>query len=140
MAIELRSLGTITLTHSQTLTIPKGPVGMRLIYELSDVRWESDRVRAAMIGTAAADWIAIGPDGTGTLDARFTLRTSDSALIFVQITGRVDLRKGPVGASSYFAARFETGDESYSWLNPVLAVGKGTAKEGSVLLELYEPR
>jgi hypothetical protein len=130
----------MTLTNSQTLTIPNCPVGTRLIYELSDVRWESDRVRAAMIGAAAADWIAIGPDATGTLDARFTLRAAEGALIFVQITGRLDLRRGLVGVSSYFAARFETGDETYSWLNRILAIGKGTAKEQSVLLELYEPR
>jgi hypothetical protein len=130
----------MTLTVSQLIRIPDAPVGTRLIAELSDVRWEGERVRAGLFGVAAADWIIVGPEAVGTLDGRFTLRTGDGSIIFVQIGGRVDLSKGPGGMPSYVALRFEVGDPQYTWLNRVLAIAKGTATDNLVVLELFQPR
>ena len=51
-----------------------------------------------MVGSAAADWVLIGPERTGSLDIRATLRTDDGATIFVQHYGRLELdaSQGPV--------------------------------------------
>jgi uncharacterized protein DUF3237 len=43
-----------------------------------------------MVGTSTADWVLIGPEGTGTLDVRAAFSTDDGATIFVQYHGRAD--------------------------------------------------
>ena len=95
-----------------------------------------------MLGAAAADWVTVGPDGTGGLDIRETIRTDDGATIFVQYQGKLDLSKGmQFPMTAYVAPRFETGDERYAWLNRIQAVGKGTLNEDlSVDYEWYEVR
>jgi hypothetical protein len=86
--------------------------------------------------------VLVGPEGTGTVDVRVTLRTDDDAAIFVQYQGRVDLSRGfQFPLTAYVAPRFETGDERYTWLNRIQAVGKGTINEDlSVDYEWYEVR
>jgi hypothetical protein len=97
-----------------------------------------------MEGAATADWILIGPDGTGTIDVRATLRTDDGAIIFTQYNGKMaaDLSQGmQLPATGYVAPRFETSDHRYAWLNRIQAVGKGTVNEDlSLDYEWYEVR
>jgi hypothetical protein len=89
---------------------------------------------------AAADWLTVGPDGTGTLDVRATLETDDGALIYNAYRGRLDLTQ-PVGSAPIYAAPlYETGDERYAWINKIQAVGKGMT-DGQILeYEIYELR
>jgi hypothetical protein len=97
-----------------------------------------------MAGASVADWVLIGPEGTGTLDVRATLRTDDGAIIFAQYNGKVDgdLSQGlQLPATIYVAPRFETCDERYAWLNRIQAVGKGVVHEDlSLDYEWYEAR
>ncbi|MDT7732776.1 MAG: hypothetical protein QOK45_3058 [Mycobacterium sp.] len=96
----------------------------RRIVELDAVEC-SGRLDASLAGSAAADWLQIIPEqATGHIDVRFTLRTSDHALIFVQYYGRMQLTSHGIG-HLYSAPRFETADARYSWLNAIQAVGKG---------------
>jgi hypothetical protein len=44
-----------------------------VIFEVESARMDGERVRAEMLGAAAADWLLIGPEGTGSLDIRATL-------------------------------------------------------------------
>ena len=89
-----------------------------------------------------ADWVVVGPEGTGTLDIRETLRTDDGATIFVQYQGKLDLSRGmQFPMTAYVAPRFRPGDARYAWLNRIQAVGKGTLNEDlSVDYEWYEVR
>jgi len=84
----------------------------------------------------------LGPEGTGTVDDRWTLRTDDGAVIFVQFTGRLDASQGwQFPMTVYVAPRFETGDKRYGWLNRIQAVGKGIFSEDlSLDFEWYEVR
>jgi Protein of unknown function (DUF3237) len=95
-----------------------------------------------LLGAAAADWMVLGADGTGFVDARLTIRTHDGAIVFVQYNGRLDFTRGlqfPITA--YVAPRFETGDERYAWLNRIQAIGKGFLNEDlSLDYEWYEAR
>src|SRR5262245_59443522 len=139
MAIELVPLATATATLAAPLTLPNTPSGTRVVYEVLAYRWEGERLRARQKGVAAADWLIIGSEGTGTLDVRVTLETDDGALILVQYGGRIDLSGAP-GRPAYAAPRFDTGDPRYAWLNRLQAVAKGTL-DGSVLTyEVYEVR
>mgnify|MGYP000866038425 CR=1 FL=1 len=116
------------------VTLEGAPTGTRVIFEVVHGEVEGERVRGTGVGPGA-DWLLIGPDGTGMLDVRFTLRTHDDALVFVQYNGRTDVRGGAGSAPVYVAPRFETGDERYAWLNGVQAVGKGTFDADTAVVE-----
>jgi hypothetical protein len=141
MAIELVPLCTIRLQAKPPAEVGAGPAGTRVIFDVASVEVTGDRLRGQMEGITG-DWVLIGPEGTGTLDVRETLRTDDGAVIFVQYQGRADLSQGlQPGLIVYVAPRFETGDERYAWLNRIQAVGKGTINADlSVDYEWYEVR
>ena len=129
VAIELVPLCTMRVQGKPPVEIGTGPAGTRLVFEVTNVEVHGDRLRGQMEGIAG-DWILIGPEGTGTIDVRATLRTDDGASIFVQYNGRLDASRGlQLPMTVYVAPRFETGDERYAWLNRVQAVGKGTINE-----------
>jgi len=139
MTIELVPLGTLRVNLAEPIVVGQTPKGTRVIVELTDARFEGERLRARLKGAAAADWALIGPDGTCALDIRYTLETDDGAVIFLSYSGRLDLSGGPGTAPVYSTPQFETGDERYAWLNKVQAVAKGVFDPENVLtLEVYE--
>jgi hypothetical protein len=142
MAIELVPLCTMRLQGKPAVEVGTGPAGTRLIVDCISVEVKGDRLCGQMKGRTTGDWILIGPEGTGTLDVRETLRTDDGAIIYVQYHGRLDGSQGlKPPLTCYVAPRFETGDERYAWLNRIQAVGKGTINEDlSVDYEWYEVR
>ena len=89
-------------------------------------------------------------DGTAQLEARYTLRLDDSALIDVTNLG---YRHGPaqilaalargdtVDAQHYYmrtTPRFETGDSRHAWLNRTLFVATGERLPDMVKLSVFE--
>jgi hypothetical protein len=101
------------------------PYGGRLIVDVTAARVEGPRLKASLLGSAAADWVTVSPDGrTGALDVRATLKTDDGAIIFSEYRGRVHF--GADGLHRVFTSpRYETGDPRYAWLNGLQCVGKG---------------
>jgi Protein of unknown function (DUF3237) len=144
MAIELVPLCTAQIRLKPPIELGTGCAGTRVIGEIASFQFKGDRLRGEMAGAAAADWLLIGPEGTGTIDVRAALRTDDGAVIFVQYNGKSlgDFSQGlqwPV--IIYVTPRFETGDERYTWLNSVQAIGKGIVYEDLTLeYEWYEVR
>jgi hypothetical protein len=84
------------------------------------------------------------------LDARYTLETTDGALIYVRNRG---YRHGPrdildrlaagesVDPSLYYMRTtplFETGDARYAWLNRMVCVASGARRAAAVELEVFE--
>jgi len=132
MAIELVPLYTLRLQSRPPIVIGTGPAGTRLVSEVANREVQGERLRGQIAGIAG-DWLLIGPEGTGTIDVRATLRANDGASIFVQYNGRLDGSRGwQFPMTVYVAPRFETGDERYTWLNRIQAVGKGTIKRGPI--------
>jgi hypothetical protein len=107
----------------------KAPYGGKLVVDVTGARLEGPRLKASMLGSAAADWVTVAPDGkTGALDVRATLRTDDGAIIYTEYRGRV--RFGANGINEVFTSpRFESGDERYHWLNGLQCVGKGISNQ-----------
>jgi hypothetical protein len=136
--LELLPLATMVAELREPQVLPGTPAGTRMIYEVESGEICGERLRATMHGRAAADWMLVGPDGTGTLDVRSLVRTDDGALVFIQYRGRVDLSRPD--APVYSTPRFETGDERYGWLNKIQAVGKGVLSGSTLRYELYELR
>ena len=139
MTIELVPLGTMVGRLRKPFVLEGTPVGTRMIFEVEDGTISGERLNAKLVGQSGADWLVVGPDGTGTLDVRMLVETDDGALVFISYNGRVDV-ENPVHV--YSAPRFETGDERYRWLNTIQAVGKGTLSDNGTTLtyELCEVR
>lgn len=128
-----------------------GPFGARMIFEVTDGRFEGERLRGRLL-TCGGDWALVGADGFARLDVRATFETDDGARIYVQYYGRLELSEGVQGAlagsggateygDQYFMTqpRFETGDPRYDWLNRVVAVAEGRAlPDPAVEYRVYE--
>jgi len=97
-----------------------------------------------------ADWQVLRTDGVAELEARYTLRTDDSALIYVR---NVAFRHGPpevmaalaagrpVEPGSYYfrgATFFETGDARYGWIIKRIVVCSGEREPAGVKLQFYK--
>ena len=137
--IELVPLATMTAELTRPFVLRDTPAGTRQIFEVESGRIDGDRITARMKGKAAADWLAGGPDGIGTIDVRALVETDDGALVFIQYQGRVDASQNG-RAPVYIAPRFDTGDDRYRWLNGVQAVGKGRFDGRTLTYELCEVR
>ena len=112
------------------------PAGTRMVFELASGTVDGERLRGRLVGRSGADWMVVGPDGTGSLDVRLLVETHDGALVLVHYTGRVDTTVP--GAPIYATPRF-TAHERYRWLNRVQAVAKGTLDGSTLTYELHQP-
>ena len=125
------------------------PQGRRRIIGITGGRFSGERLSGRVL-PGGADWQLIRADGVADLDARYTLETSDGALIYVRNRG---YRHGPadvlkrlasgeaVDPSLYYMRTtpcFETGDARYAWLNRIVCVAKGARRSSAVELEIYE--
>ncbi|MBS1807910.1 MAG: DUF3237 domain-containing protein [Acidobacteria bacterium] len=130
------------------LSIGKVMTGERRIIPITGGRVEGAKLRGEIL-PGGADWQIVAADGTALLEARYTIRTDDNALIYVRNIG---VRHGPPEVLAaiargeqveptkyYFRATptFETGDKRYDWLNRVLAVCSGVRTREAVLLDFY---
>ncbi len=146
--IESELLFTITLTVDAPQDLGATPVGERRVVVVTGGRFEGPKLNGTVL-PGGTDWLVLRADGSLQLDVRLTLRTDDGALIGMTYRG---LRHGPaevmerlnrgepVEASEYYfriAPLFETGSETYAWLNGILAVGVGSRSPDGPTYEVY---
>ena len=139
----------ITLAAPQELG--ETPQGRRRIIGITGGRFAGERLSGRVLA-GGADWQVIRPDGVADLDARYTLETSDGALIYVRNRGYrhgspETMRRLAAGEavdpSLYYmrtTPRFETGDARYAWLNRIVCVATGARHTDAVELEVFEVR
>ena len=131
-----------------SLEVGAGPYGSRVVATATGGWVKGDRINGTLVG-AGADWLLIGPDGWGRIDARAQIQTDDGAVIYAQYGGLLELNEAvmsavrPGGATEfndqYFRTtpRLETGDERYAWVNTTLFVGEGRMHENGVEYRIY---
>lgn len=129
--------------------IGKGPLGTRIIFDVTGGRAEGPRLRGRLLASGG-DWLLVDEKGTGRLDVRGTLETDDGALVYVHYHGVLELNERVTAAlargeqtdygDTYFMTqpRFETGDPRYDWLNRIVAVGEGRVLPNAVEYRVYE--
>ena len=147
--LQLTPLLQLDITLAAPQELGEGPHGRRRIINITGGTFRGERLSGKVL-PGGADWQVIRGDGVADLDARYTLETSDGALIYVRNHG---YRHGPaevlkklaagedVDPSLYYmrtAPLFETGDPRYAWLNRLICVGTGVRKKSSVHLEVFE--
>ena len=133
------------------LSVGMTPLGERRIIPIVGGRFEGEKLSGDVL-PGGADWQLVRPDGTVLLEARYTLRTRDGALVYVRNRG---VRSGPpevlariargeaVDPASYYfrtVPQFETGAPQYAWLNDLVAVCSAARGAGAVTLDFYAVR
>jgi hypothetical protein len=137
----------ITLAPPQELG--ETPLGRRRIIPITGGSFRGEKLSGRVL-PGGADWQIVRADGVAELEARYTLETSDRALIYVRNRG---FRHGPAGILERLAAGepvdpslyymrttplFETGAPRYQWLNRIVCVATGARRAAAVELEVFE--
>jgi len=138
--MELRPFGTLklNLASDRLYFLGETPVGKRIIQEIESVEFTGAHFNAEIKGKAAADWLAIDPNGIATFDIRMLLHTSDEADVYLNYLGKADWSKGMATEPVYVTAHFETGDDRYRWLNHALVIGKGELIDGGLVYDFQQ--
>jgi hypothetical protein len=145
----LSLLYTSIIEVEAPLEVGKTAYGERRIINISGGVFEGPRLSGKIL-PGGADWQFIRNDGATELEAKYTLKTKDGALIYVTNWG---LRHGPPETMRRLAAghdvdpkdyyfrtnpRFETGSSQYHWLNKLLAIASGERRAFKVIITVYE--
>lgn len=146
---ELLPLMHLQVTLEPIRDLGETPLGRRRIIGITGGTFSGARL-AGRILPGGADWQVIRSDGVAYLDARYTLETSDGALIYVVNQG---YRHGPkeviermargeeVDPALYYMRTtpwFETSAPACAWLNRIVCVGTGARRAAAVELDFYE--
>jgi len=122
--------------------------GERRIINITGGEFSGARLSGTVL-EGGADWQVIRGDGVAQLEARFTMRTHDGALLYVRNFGFrhgapeviARLFSGEVvdPATYYFRMTplIETGDPRYAWLNALILVGSGMRTRTHVIYDVY---
>ncbi len=123
--------------------------GGRRIVPIGGGDFSGPNIRGKVL-PGGADWQIIRTDGVAELEARYTLRTDDGALIYVR---NLAYRHGPpdviaalaagrpVDPASYYfrgATFFETSDARYAWITKRIVVCSGEREPAAVKLKFYQ--
>lgn len=146
--LELLYRASITVASPQLFGATPQAGGERRIINITGGDFSGARLAGTVL-EGGADWQVIRNDGVAQLEARFTMRTHDGALLYVRNFGFrhgapeviARLFSGEVvdPAAYYFRMTplVETGDPRYAWLNALILVGSGMRTRTHVIYDVY---
>ena len=147
--IETEFLCKVEVSLEPIRDLGETPLGRRRIINITGGKFAGPKLSGRIL-PGGADWQLIRADGVAYLDARYTLETSDGALIYVNNKG---YRHGPkeviermakgedVDPALYYMRAtpwFETSAPKYAWLNRAICVASGARRPAGVELDFYE--
>jgi hypothetical protein len=147
--LRLEPLLTAEITLGAPQELGDTPHGRRRIIPITGGKIHGARMHGRVL-PGGADWQVLRADGVAELEARYTIETSDGALVYVRNTG---LRHGPpeimerlsrgeeIVPQLYYmrtTPSFETSHARYAWLNRMVCVGTGARRPSSVELAFFE--
>ena len=147
--LELQPLLHVKVALEPIRDLGDTPLGRRRIIGITGGSFAGPQLSGRIL-PGGADWQVIRSDGVAYLDARYTLETSDGALIYVRNKG---YRHGPkeviermgrgeeVDPALYYMRTtpwFETSAAQYAWLNRTICVGTGARRAAVVELDFFE--
>ncbi len=145
-ALELIFEAKVTLDPPQELG--STTYGKRRIIPITGGTFEGATMKGIILA-GGADWQTVRADGSADLEARYTLKTDDGVLIYIQNKGirhakpeiLARLAKGEkVDPKEYYmrtSAFFEVADGKYAWLNKSVVISTGARMADHVLLKFY---
>ncbi|MBN2386492.1 MAG: DUF3237 domain-containing protein [Anaerolineales bacterium] len=146
---ELEFLFEMTATLEPPQELGRTQYGTRRIINISGGTFSGPKIKGTVL-RGGADWQTVREDGTADLVARYSLKTDDGLIIYVENTG---IRTAPravldrlargedVPPSEYYmrtAARMEvTAGSKYDWLNRSVILSTGMRRADSVVIRFY---
>ncbi|MCB5199064.1 DUF3237 domain-containing protein [Loktanella sp. TSTF-M6] len=139
---------TIEAEIAKPQSAGSSPHGERLHIPINGGRVHGPRLTGTIL-PGGSDWPVIGPDGNSRIEAHYTIRADNGALIYVVNKGlRVSstdtlrrLRAGePVDASEVYmraAPVFDAPDGVHAWLRDRIFVCSLAPSSGSVTIDVY---
>jgi hypothetical protein len=146
--IETELLCRIQITLEPARELGQTPLGRRRIIAITGGQFTGPKLSGRVLA-GGADWQIIRADGVAYLDARYTLETSDGALIYVRNRGyrhgspevleRLARGEDVDPASYYMRATpwFETAAPKYAWLNRTICIATGARRPAAVELDFF---
>jgi len=121
--MDSRFLMTLQVAVVGAQKIGAVPHGTRVTAPIASGHFEGPRLRGKVL-PGGGDWTLLRGDGVLELDLRITLETDDGALIHMTFEG---IRDDGAPEAPYYCTvpRFEAAEAKYSFLNRLLAVGRG---------------
>lgn len=148
---QLEPLFRAVVTVAAPMSVGLTPGGERRIVPITGGHFEGPALAGEVL-PGGADWQVVRSDGTVRLEARYTLRTRDGALIYVRNRGvragspdvlaRLARGEAVDPAQYYFRTvpEFETGAPAYAWLNDLVAIGSAARGPAAVTLRFFAVR
>lgn len=136
-------------TLGEALDLGDFPQGHRRIVPLTGGTFTGPELSGKLVPGASADWQTVRPDGTALGDIRYTLRTGDGDLLYVESRGarhgsaEVLARLGrgedvdPTEYTFRTATRIETAAPALDWLNKGVFIGVAGRLASGVIYETY---
>jgi len=136
-------------TLGEPLDLGETAQGHRRIVPQTGGSFSGPEIAGELVAGVSADWQIVLPDGTALADVRYTLRTTDGALLYVRSHGTrhgsaevLDrLARGEdVDAGEYTfrtLTRIETGAPELDWMNVAVFISVGGRRPGAVVYETY---
>jgi len=116
-------------------SVSPGPQGSRLVLGVAGGTFQGPKLEGNLLAGPGSEWATRRPDGTIKADVRLVLETNDGASILMTYNGIASEREGKSRVIT--GPLFETGDERYTWLNEIQAVGLGEPIESGVAYDVY---
>lgn len=147
-APALQHVCDLTVEVAAPRTLGLGRAGLRRVVPIVGGHVQGPRLNGKILNLGG-DWLTVLGDGLVELSARYMIETDDGALVEIRDAG---FRHGPpevmarlaagedVAPSEYYmrgAARLESGDPRYAWVNGTVFIGHGARLAGKVVISLY---
>jgi len=141
-------VGEVNATVAPPLLVGRGPAGERRIVPILGGRVTGPRLEGEIL-PGGADYQLIRADGVAEIEARYTIRLGDGALVYVVNRGLRHaapedmarlLRGEPVPPERvYFRTTpiFETAAPALAWLTRSLFLGLGERRPDSVRVRIF---
>jgi Protein of unknown function (DUF3237) len=131
------------VTVGEPLDVGDVGKGRRRIVPITGGEFSGPTMRGVVLG-GGADWQIIRDDGVAELEARYTLQSSDGALVYVrhgppEVMAALAAGREVTPGSYYFrgATFFETSVERYDWLTRHVIICTGHREPSLVKVEFY---
>jgi hypothetical protein len=147
--MKLEPLMTYHADLKAPVDVGKGPIGQRMIFDVTGGTVDGPRVSGKLLASGA-DWLLVDESGIARLDVRITLETHDGARIYIHYHGILEMNEKVSAAmtkgegldygDTYFmtSPRFETGDPRYDWINRLITVAEGRMLPNAVEYRVFE--
>ncbi|MFM2312624.1 MAG: hypothetical protein RLZZ04_1900 [Cyanobacteriota bacterium] len=151
-SLENRYLFTLDVKLDNAIPIGTSSQGDRNIFDIVPGGTAKGPAIQGSLLESGGEYLTTRPDGVAVLDARAAIKTNDNQLIYTEISGFSDNFAETIPSfldedqtnniqPDYLGLKIdlETGSQRYSWLNQIVAVGKGTVVSGNNLrFDVYQ--